>query len=100
MLFGTHVSTYQLVSVIVSVFLPILVALVTKRTERPRVRAILLLVLNAISAALNSWLIAPAGFDWSQAIFNTIVQFVIGVAMLYGLWKPTGVSDAAKRSLR
>jgi hypothetical protein len=100
MIWGTSITDFQLVTFIAGVLLPILVAIVTRAAASPKVRAITLLVFSLISGVLNSWLVAPSGFDWSQAIFNAITQFVIGIALLYGLWKPTGVSDAAKQTLR
>jgi hypothetical protein len=99
-MWGTSVTDFQIVTFVVAVLLPILVALVNRVNASPRIRSLTLLVFTCISGILNSWLVAPNGFDWSQAIFNWIIQFIIGVAVLYGLWKPIGVSDAAKRSLR
>lgn len=98
-MYGTTITVFQLVTLITGVFLPILVALVTKVQTSPRVRSVLLLVLSGIAAVLNSWLSNPHGFDWAQAVWGAVTTFVIGVATLYGLWKPTGVSDAAKRTL-
>lgn len=95
-MYGTTITAFQLVTLIVGVLLPVLVALVTKEITSPKVRALLLLVLSAITAVLNSWLVAPNGFDWAQALWGAVTTFIIGVATLYGLWKPTGVSDAAK----
>lgn len=98
-MFGTTITNFQLVTLIVGVFLPILVALVTKTASSPRVKAVLLLVLSGVSAVLNSWLVAPQGFDWAQAIWGAVTTFIIGTATLFGLWKPTGVNDAAKTTL-
>jgi len=97
-MYGTTITTFQLVTLIVGVLLPILVALITKLNTPPRIRAVLLLALSAVSAVLNSWLSNPNGFDWGQALWGAVTTFIIGVATLYGLWKPTGVSDAAKRA--
>lgn len=96
---GTTISSFQVVTLIVGVLLPIVVALVTKEITSPKVRSIILLVLSAIAGVLNSWLIAPNGFDWSQSLFDAATIFIIGVATLFGLWKPTGVNDASKRLL-
>jgi hypothetical protein len=95
MMFGT-VTTFQAVNLVVGVFLPILVALVTKYQHQPQVRAVLLLVLSGVSGVLSQWLAAPGGFDLSQAVFGAVTTFVVGVATLFGLWMPTGVNDKAK----
>lgn len=99
-MFGTTISTFQLVTLIVGVLLPILVAVVTKYESSPRVKSVLLLVLSGVTAVLNSWLSTPNGFDWQQAVWGAVTTFIIGVATLFGLWKPTGVNEAAKKTLR
>lgn len=99
-MFGTTISAFQLVTLIVGVLLPILVAVVTKYEDSPRVKSLLLLVLSGVTGVLNSWLVAPNGFDWAQAIWGGVTTFIIGVATLFGLWKPTGVNEAAKKTLR
>jgi len=99
-MYGSSITTFQLVTLIVGVLLPILVAIVTKYESSPRVKSVVLLVLSGVAAVLNSWLSTPNGFDWQQAIWGAVTTFVIGVASLFGLWKPTGVNDAAKQTLR
>lgn len=99
-MYGSTITAFQLVTLIVGVLLPILVAVVTRAVDSPRTRAILLLALSGITGVLNSWLVAPNGFDWAQAIWGGVTTFIIGVATLFGLWKPTGVNDAAKQTLR
>lgn len=97
-MYGSSITTFQLVTLIVGVLLPILVAAVTKYEASPKARSLLLLVLSAVTGVLNSWLSTPNGFDWQQAIWGAVTTFIIGVATLFGLWKPTGVNDAAKKS--
>jgi peptidoglycan/LPS O-acetylase OafA/YrhL len=97
-MYGSTITSFQLVTLIVGVLLPILVAVVTKYEASPKVKALLLLVLSAVAAVLNSWLVAPNGFDWQQAIWGTVTTFIIGVASLFGLWMPTGVNESAKKT--
>jgi hypothetical protein len=98
-MYGSTVTTFQLITLITGVLLPIIVALVTKWDTAPGARAVLLLFLSGAAAVLNSWLATPNGFDWGQAIWGAVTTFIIGVATHFGLWRPTGVSDAAKRAL-
>lgn len=98
-MYGSEITTYQLITLLSGVLLPIVVALVTRLNTSSQARAILLLALSGISAVLNEWLSTSGGFDWQKAVWGAVTTFIIGVATLYGLWKPTGVSDAAKRSL-
>lgn len=98
-MYGSSITAFQAVNLIVGVLLPILVAVITKEITAPRIQALLLLVLSAVSGVLSSWLAAPSGFDWAQAIWAAVTTFIIAVATLFGLWKPTGVNDAAKKTL-
>lgn len=90
----TSLSSVDLVNVIVGVLLPLLVGLVTKRVTDANKKAVLLLFLNGVSAVLIEWLAVDGAFDWPRAALAAIVQFVIGVATHYGLWKPTGATPA------
>lgn len=93
---GHSITGMQLVNLIVGVLLPILVALVTKYEHSAKIKALLLLVLSAVAGVLNSWLRHTGTFDWTQAIWDAMTVFIIGVATLFGLWQPTGVNDVAK----
>lgn len=98
-MYGDSMTQFQFWNLVAGVLLPVLVALVTKTNMSSRLRSLCLLVLTGVSGVLNEWLSTPGGFDWEKAAWAAVTTFVIGVATLYGLWKPTGVSDAAKRSL-
>jgi hypothetical protein len=81
---------------LVGIGLPILVALVTKSVHTAKTRSLLLLALSGVSGVLNEWLVSTGAFNWPKAVYDAVLIFVVGVATLYGLWKPTGVSDGAK----
>lgn len=88
-----------LLSLAITIVLPILVGLVTKRSTGAGVKAVLLLVLAAVNAVLSAWLQSvntAAVFDWIPVVYTTAVNFLIAVAMHFGLWRPTGVADAAQ----
>lgn len=97
-MYGDSMTQFQMWNLVAGVLLPILVALVTKANMSSRLRSITLLALTLVSGVLNEWLSTSGGFDWQHAIWASVTTFIIGVATLYGLWKPTGVSDAAKAS--
>jgi hypothetical protein len=91
-----------LLSLVITIVLPILVGLVTRRSTSAGVKATLLLALSAVNAVLSAWLQAEntnAVFEWIPVVYSTAVNFVIAVAVHFGLYKPAGVSDAAQRSL-
>lgn len=85
----------QYLSAIIGVFLPIIVALVTKYSTSATTKSILLLFLSGVSSVLTE-LMNDANFDFQQALFGAVMTFVIGVASLFGLWFPTGVDAKAK----
>lgn len=95
---GATLNTVQVASLLIGVFLPILVALVTKDVTNSSVKSILLLVLSGVSGFLTEFVNSPH-FYWQQALLTTIVTFITGVASLYGLWRPTGVSGKAQHAL-
>jgi hypothetical protein len=99
-MYGTTITAFQLVTLVVGVLLPILVAVITKYESSAKVKSTLLLALSGVSAVLNSWLNTPSGFDWQQAVWGAVTTFIIGVASLFGLWMPTGVNETAKKTLR
>lgn len=91
-----------LLSLILTILLPIIVALVTKRSQPAAVKSLLLLLLAALSTFIQAWvgaLSAGTPFVWTVVAYNVIVNFVIAVAVHFGLWKPTGTTDTAQDSL-
>lgn len=84
-----------LLNTVVAAVLPLLVGLVTTRATSPAVRAVLLLVLSFVQTLIGQVLAAiPTGqFDWFTWLITGIGSFVVGVAVHFGLWKPSGTSD-------
>ncbi|MFG1846785.1 hypothetical protein [Micromonospora carbonacea] len=90
-----------LLSLAITILLPILVGLVTRRSTSPGVKAVLLLTLSAVNSILSAWLQAEntsAVFEWIPVVYSTLINFGIAVAVHFGLFKPTGVSDAAQEA--
>jgi hypothetical protein len=74
--------------------LPVLVGLVTTRVTSSALKAWLLLALSAVGQFVAA-VAQPGSFSWKTAVWSALLSFVISVAIHFGLWKPTGVSDAA-----
>lgn len=92
----------QVLTLAVGTVLPILVGLVTKASWGAGVRAVLLAALSALGGVGSSALdAANAGqsWDWKMATITASNVWLIAVAAHFGIWKPTGVSAAAKNSL-
>jgi hypothetical protein len=85
----------MLLQLVITILLPLVVALVTKADTDRNVKALLLLGLNAVSnvlAELADALTNQTVFDLPVVLIGTVGTFIIGVAMHYGLWGPTTVS--------
>lgn len=100
--YGFTPTLGSLLSLVVTVLLPVLVGLLTKASWSGRAKAILLLALSAVNALVTSGLeAANTGVDWEfiPVLYTIVINFMIAVAVHFGLWKPVGTSEAAQRSL-
>jgi hypothetical protein len=89
------ITLAQLLTSLVGVVLPIIVAIVTDRVASGGVKAVVLLLLAALSSFLTEWLTAlnaSASFDFAQAGYGVLMTFVVAVAAHFGLWKPAAVT--------
>ena len=90
----------QVISLFIGVILPLLVGLVTKWETAPGFRAVLLLLLSAVSAFATEFLASMntgTAFDVGATLLSVLGTFLVGVGMHFGIWKATGASDAVKR---
>jgi small basic protein len=88
-------SWVQLLTLLVSVILPILVALSTNRLASPGLKAVVLALLAAVVGFLSELLDAlvdNTSFDLGTAVMSWVTAFIIAVASHYGLLKPTGIT--------
>lgn len=87
------------IQLLLAVILPIGVGFVTTRITSAAKKAVLLAALTLITSLITGLGDAVASntpFDLGVALFLALPQFCISVAMHYGLWKPTGISEAAQ----
>jgi len=102
---GLTISAAQWLNVAINLVLPALVALVTARLASGGLKAVVLLLLSAISGFLVSWLDAYTNawvFDWSQAGFTMLIGFAVAVLAHFGLLQPlaiTGKDGGIQRAL-
>lgn len=89
-------ASIDYLSILIGTVLPLLVGLVTQRVTDPGVKAILLLVLSAVTSFLVEWQNGGADFQWEQTLVTTIATFVTAVAMYAGIWKPTRIGAAVQ----
>jgi hypothetical protein len=87
------------IGLIVSTVLPILTGLVTTRVTSGGTKAIILAALAAatgLGTELLSAVQAQVAYDLGTGLILALTAFLIGVAMHFGLWKPTSLSDKAQ----
>lgn len=86
---STLVLAAPLVTIIVSLLIPLVNGLITKTTTNAGVKAIITIVLNAVSALITTGLLADgtAAFS-STTLFTWLVGTIISIASYVGLWKP------------
>lgn len=100
--YGFEPNLGGLLSLVITIVLPILVGLVTRQSTSAGTKAVLLLALAAAKTVLEAWLQATntaVTFEWIPVVYTTLINFGIAVAVHFGLFKPTGVAGAAQRSL-
>lgn len=83
----------QAAQLLVGAVLPVVVALATKRLAASSVKAWTLAALAAVTA-VSSQLLAPDGFVVADVAAGFVRTMVAGVALHYGLLKPTGVTGS------
>ena len=90
-----------LLQLALAVVLPILVGLVTTRVTSANRKAVLLLALSFLTSFLTELLKAVTDsepFDVGLWLLKAVGTFATGVAIHFGLFKPTGATAAAQRA--
>lgn len=92
----------QILTLLSGIVLPVVVGLVTKVTTNPGIKAALLAGLsvgiNIITEAANA-ITTNTPYDLGVALITGLGTFIVGVALHYGLWKPTGVAEKAQKAI-
>lgn len=84
-----------IVHIIVAIFIPIIVGLLTKITVPPAVKAVVLIVLNALSAFIFTAQATDGSAVFTKEAFaNLVLGIVISVAMYFGLYKPLDLTSS------
>lgn len=89
-----------LIGLLVSTVLPLLVGLVTRSNTNGRIKAILLAALAALTGLLSelgSALSSGTTYDLGIGLLAALGAFLLAVGLHFGLYKPTGVAEAAQR---
>lgn len=91
-------SLAGVLSLLITIALPIIAALFMRASWSPTRKGLVLLALSAVKAFLEAWLGAATShehFVILNAAYSTIVQFIVAVGMYVGLLKGSPVQQAA-----
>lgn len=84
-----------LLSMVLTLVLPLAVAVITTRVTSSRVKGVLLLLVVAVKT-LTEALIANnndvINFAWVPFLMNLVLNFTLAVMAHMGFWKPTGAA--------
>lgn len=83
-----YLNTATIISLIVSVIIPLLSSLLGRAHWPSEVLGILTLVLATVNGFFTEWQ-ASDRFDWRHALLLAVGSFVVAVLSRYGLWKGT-----------
>jgi hypothetical protein len=98
---GVQFDPAQVLALAIGTVLPLIAGLVTRSNATPGTRAIVLLVLSAITSFLTMWLDAittGTPMDIGAALLTVLGTFLVGVGTHFGLWNAVGAADAVKRT--
>lgn len=91
-------SLAGLLSLVLTVALPVLAALFMRVHWSTFAKGLVLLVFAAVKAFLEAWLITATthtGFDVGRVSYTVVVQFTLAVVAYFGLLRGTAVQQAA-----
>jgi hypothetical protein len=98
---GTEVANERVVTIdeywlnlLISMLLPIVVAVVTKRFAAGSVKAVTLIALSVITGWLTSLQATGGAFEIKSAVTAVLVSFVAATASHFGLLAPANITGA------
>lgn len=94
-------DTTQLLGLLLTVVLPVVVAVVTKESWASGLKSTLLAGLTALTAVLTEAVasgVNHVSFGWRPVVLQALVGWAIAVATHYGLWKPSGIAASLAKT--
>lgn len=91
-----------LLSLLLTLVLPLAVAVITTRVTSAKVKGFLLLSVVAVKTTVEA--IVSNGndyipFAWIPFLMNLAINFTLAVMMHFGIWKPSGASTAIQENV-
>lgn len=87
-----------LLALLIGTVLPILVGIVTTKVESRKVKSILLITLSAVSGLLTGAL-QGGGAVTKEALYAGFVSYITAIAVHYGVYKPSGVTEVVQTKI-
>lgn len=87
-----------LLGLVLAVILPLIAGLLMKQSRPAGTKGTILLLLAAVKVIIEAWLMSNntgVAFEFVPIVYTTIVNFLIAVAMHFGLWRGTAIQRAA-----
>jgi hypothetical protein len=88
-----HPDTATIVSLVVSVLIPLCSATLTRAHWPVELLGVLTMALAVVNGFFTEWADAGSHFDWQVALSRAVVSFVLAVAAHYGVWKGTATTS-------
>jgi cell shape-determining protein MreD len=91
-------SLAGVLSLVLTVILPIVAALLMKSRWSALQKGLVLLFMAAVKAFLEAWIGAATSdevFQWADTLYSVLINFGIAVVAYVGLWKGTSVQQSA-----
>jgi len=96
-------SWLQVITLLVTVILPLLVGLVTTRETNSSRKAVYLAILAAVTGFGSELLEAISSgttYDAAGGLFTAVTALVVAIALHFGIYKPTGAASALQATGR
>lgn len=82
----------QIVALVINVFMPLVVGLVTKRVTSSGLKAILLAGITGGVSFVTELVKEESNFSLGTALLTWMLGFVVAVGVHFGLWRPTAIA--------
>lgn len=91
-----------LLSLTLTIVLPLLVGVVTTRVTSANIKAVILLALATVKTLVEAIIaanVAGIPFEFVPVLMNLVLNFVVAVVVYFGLWKPTGTAQVVQENV-
>lgn len=94
--FGIPLTTATVLAFLVSVFVPLVSALLSRPKWSEKVEGYITLVLAAVTGFLTEWADSSDAthYDWKKALLISFVSLTLAVLGRLGFWKGTDLTQA------